>query len=101
MRAAASRRGVPITHRARKFRREDFSDFDLVVTMDRENFDDVLALAPDDAARAKVRPMVAWLRRHSAECIPDPYYGGSAGFEHVLDLLEDACAGLLEELAAR
>lgn len=98
MRAAAKRRGYELTHRARKIRVEDFDDFDLLVTMDGDNFADVRRLAPDRKAVAKLSPMVRWLKKHEAEKIPDPYYDGAEAFEHVLDLLEDACSSLVSEL---
>ena len=99
MRAAAKRRGYELTHNARQLRPEDFADFDLIVTMDEDNFSRVRKLAPDRAAQAKLSPMAHWLKKHEAGRIPDPYYDGPEAFEHVLDLLEDACAGLIAALS--
>ncbi len=97
MREAAARRGYDLRSRARRIEREDFSRFDLILTMDEDNRRHVLALAADEAGRARVRRFVDFCRKHvDADAVPDPYYGGAAGFEHVLDLLEDGCAGLLE-----
>jgi len=98
MRDAAKRRGYDLTHRARRIRAEDFEDFDLLVTMDEANFADVRRLAPDRRATAKLSPMAHWLRKHPETRIPDPYDDGPEAFEQVLDLLEDACAGLVRAL---
>ena len=97
MRAAAARRGYALRSRARRIEREDFSRFDLIVTMDEDNRRNVLALAACQDERARVRRFVEFCRKHvEASSVPDPYYGGADGFERVLDLLEDGCAGLLE-----
>lgn len=98
--AAAARRDIALTHRARQFRPEDFQNFDLILTMDEDNRRTVLALAPSDAARAKVVPLARYLRRHDHAFIPDPYYDGPEAFEQVLDLLHDACGTLVVELRA-
>ena len=91
---AAARRGTTLTGAARRFDPAmDFDRFDLILAMDAENKRDLLALAPDDAARRKVRMFLP-----GDEDVPDPYYGGDDGFDHVLDLVEDAAARLLEEL---
>jgi protein-tyrosine phosphatase len=102
MQAAAARRGIALPSRARKLEATDLLRFDHILTMDADNLDAVRALARRlrgrDGAIATIAPMVQHCRHFSSEEIPDPYYGGEAGFEHVLDLLEDACAGLLQEL---
>jgi protein-tyrosine phosphatase len=93
---AAAARGIELSGRARQVTRQDFETFDLLVAMDRSNRDDLLRLAPDAAAREKVRLLLA----HERD-VPDPYYGGPNGFEDVLDLVEEACRELLEELRRR
>jgi protein-tyrosine phosphatase len=100
--AAAARRGIHLDGAARQVRAGDFEDFDLLVAMDRENLRGLLAVAPDDEAAEKVR-----LLREFAPAagepdldVPDPYYGGERGFDTVLDLVQAACRGLLEELGA-
>ena len=99
MTAAAARRGVGLDCRARQIRREDFSRFDLILTMDDENFNEVMSLAVRPEARDKVFPMLSFARGSvPAGGVPDPYYGGPEGFERVLDLLDDACGGLLADL---
>ncbi|MBS1868820.1 MAG: low molecular weight phosphotyrosine protein phosphatase [Actinobacteria bacterium] len=101
--AAAAARGVAMRGTARQVRREDFDAFDLLVAMDDENHRNLRALAPDAEAAAKVR----LLREFDPAAagagsldVPDPYYGGADGFDRVLDLVEAACAGLLDELRA-
>jgi protein-tyrosine phosphatase len=91
---AARRRGTELSGSARRFDlRHDFDRFDLILAMDGENRRDLLALAPDDEARAKVR-----MFRPGDLDVPDPYYGGEDGFEEVLDLTEEAARALLDEL---
>jgi protein-tyrosine phosphatase len=95
MRAAAARRGLQLTSRARQLEPEDLHRFDLIVTMDRHNLAAVKDLARRSRGAARITPMTSFCRRHRIEDVPDPYDGGPEGFELVLDLLEDACAGLL------
>lgn len=89
-------------HCARQFRGTDFAERDLVVALDSGHERDLLALAPTEADRDKVRLLRAYDRQAAAGTgdldVPDPYYGGEAGFEHVLDLVESACRGLLAEV---
>jgi protein-tyrosine phosphatase len=99
--AAARSRGVVVEGAARQVIADDFDRFDLVLAMDRENERELLARAPDDEARAKVR----LLREFDPAAVaagdldvPDPYYGGPHGFDRVLDLVEAACRGLLDEV---
>ena len=98
---AAARRGLTLEGAARKFTVADFDDFDLLLAMDSENLRDMRALAPDDDARAKVRLLREYDPASSGSPdldVPDPYYGGPSGFEDVLDQVEAACRGLLEEI---
>lgn len=92
------RHGYSIEGRSRQIVAKDLDQFDLILTMDEDNLADVLALAESPGQRAKVRPMIEYLSEHEAPRIPDPYYGGSKGFIQVMELLEDSCRGLLEEL---
>ena len=102
MQAAANRRGIDLPSRARQICLDDFSSFDLVLTMDDDNLAAVRGLAQEAGAgaTATITPMLHYARNFSETEVPDPYYGGEAGFEHVLDLLEDACANLLDELSS-
>ena len=101
MQAAANRRGINLPSRARQICLEDFSSFDLVLTMDDSNLAAVQGLARDagSQATARIKPMLSYTRRFNETEVPDPYYGGDAGFEHGLDLLQDPCANLLDELS--
>ena len=103
MQAAAARRGIQLLSRARQISLDDLSDFDLVLTMDDANLAAVQGLAREAGRRATatVRPMLSYAQSFSETEVPDPYYGGEAGFEHVLDLLEDACSNLLDELSSQ
>lgn len=94
------RRGYRIEGRSRPMRRHDFEDFDLILGMDEENLVNIRAQDAQGRHGRKIRGFVEYLRRYDAERIPDPYYGGSQGFEHVADLVEDGCAGLLEATRA-
>ena len=102
MQAAANRRGIELPSRARQISLDDLSDFDLILTMDDANLSAVTSLASEAGGRAtaRIRPMLSFARQFSETEVPDPYYGGDAGFEHVLDLLEDACSQLLDELSS-
>jgi len=96
---AARRRGIVLEGAARKVRPADFSDYDLLLAADRENLADLRALATSDEARAKVRLLREFDPAASGDLdVPDPYYGGPDGFEDVLDLVEAACRGLLDEV---
>jgi protein-tyrosine phosphatase len=86
--------------RARQITPDDLSRFDHVLTMDRQNLRAVNALSRPGTATATIGPITAHCRRFDVEEVPDPYYGGEEGFDQVLDLLEDACTGLLETLQA-
>ena len=101
MRRAAAARGIEMTHRARQVKEADFERFDRIIAMDDNNYEALFRLAPDRDAQNKIFRFREYLRRHSDwSYIPDPYYAGHEGFELVLDLLEDGCATLLEELKA-
>lgn len=73
-------------------------NFDLIIGMDDRNIDDLQERAPGVEEQKKIHRMTEYCRRIPADHVPDPYYGGAEGFEYVLDILEDACSGLLEKL---
>ena len=83
---------------ARQFSMDDFDHFDLIFTMDKSNYDNVLALARSEADTEKVRMLVDELHPSSFTEVPDPYFGGDAGFEHVFELLDQATDKLLNRL---
>ena len=95
MRAHAARRGYRITHLSRPVRMADFEDFDLIIGMDDTNISRLHDLAPSLEAEEKIHRMTEYCTRIVADHVPDPYYGGAQGFENVIDILEDACEGLL------
>ncbi|GAA5217831.1 low molecular weight protein-tyrosine-phosphatase [Corallincola platygyrae] len=81
---------------ARKVEAEDFEKFDLILAMDQQNLDDLIGRCPEQY-QDKVQLMLSYGSSNIVE-VPDPYYGGAKGFEVVLDLLEEACDGLLRQL---
>ena len=95
--AAAERRGIALDYiRARRVTVEDFVRFDYVIAMDNDNVARLRDLAEPEQHH-KIRLFLEFAEASEQE-VPDPYYGGSAGFERVLDLVEDASRGLLETL---
>jgi protein-tyrosine phosphatase len=98
MAMAAKKRGINLTGRARQFTKQDFQEFDLILAMDRSNYQNILALASEQKYRDKVKLMCSFCTSYSDQEVPDPYYGGVDGFDYVIDLLFDACSGLLESL---
>lgn len=98
MAATLRDRGYTVAGRARQIRTADLANFDLIVTMDEDNLTAVRALDADRRFHAKIRPAVDFCRVHQSPRVPDPYYGGQQGFERVIELLEDGCAGILEEI---
>ena len=97
----ALRRGYDLSHqRARQLTAQDFDDFDLVLVMDSSN--EIAARKISTAAQQlRLKRLTDFCQHFDEQQVPDPYYGGERGFEHVLDLVEDACQGLLEHIAAR
>ena len=83
--------------RARQLQRQDFTAFDWILVMDAGNEHLTRGLCPPQYQH-KIRRLASFCQTHIADEVPDPYYGGAAGFEAVLDLCEDACAGLIQQL---
>lgn len=98
MRGAAATRGYTLDSLARPFQPEDFDRFDLIVAMDRRNVADLLDHDPEGRHHAKVRLLGEFLPDHPPPDVPDPYHGGPAGFDRVLDMLETASEPLLRHL---
>jgi protein-tyrosine phosphatase len=96
--AAAERRGIHLPSRARQIEAADLQRFDHILTMDADNLAAVRRLERQAPGGARISPLIDHCRQLRSPEVPDPYYGGEDGFERVLDLLEDACAGLLEDL---
>ncbi len=99
MRVHARRRGYDLTHRARQVRESDFDDFDLIIPMDASNERTLRRIAPTPEAEEKIVPMAQWIDLSSRyDHVPDPYYEGAEGFELVLDMLENGCDNLYNDL---
>jgi protein-tyrosine phosphatase len=95
---AAKRRGIDIGNlQARLVEEQDFERFDLILAMDRDNLQELRQRAPAHTHQRIQLIMDYAPDAHSRE-VPDPYYGGAKGFEEVLDLLEQAAAGLMESV---
>jgi protein-tyrosine phosphatase len=98
---AARKRGIDLGgQRARRVSEDDFLDFDYVLAMDRNNYDDLMSLCPPDH-RSKLHLLLEFATGRTEDDVPDPYYGGITGFERVLDLIEQATEGLLAEIRQR
>lgn len=99
MRAHASKRGYQLNSRARQFDPSiDFDKFDHIIAMDRSNFRNLKSLDSSGKYNKKLSLMTNYSQTMKVDEVPDPYYDGPEGFEHVLDILEDACDGLLKTL---
>lgn len=99
MKRHAVLRHYDLTSISRPFLDSDFVDFDLIIGMDDANVSDLKARASSEADLSKISKMTDYCSRFDNDEVPDPYYGGSDGFELVLDLLEDACTGLLDQIS--
>lgn len=84
--------------KCRKFTKQDFNDFDWIYVMDKSNFDDVIAMAESEDERSKVIMILNEKEADSNREVPDPYYGGNNGFQHVFELLDDACEQIVKRL---
>ncbi|HSC79942.1 MAG TPA: low molecular weight protein-tyrosine-phosphatase [Chitinolyticbacter sp.] len=94
--AHAQRRGYDLSRlRAREVCADDYRHFDLILAMDEGHYSILQRRCPAEH-RHKVRLFLEFATRHGEREVPDPYYGGPEGFEHVLDLVEDGCAGVLQ-----
>ena len=95
---AAGRRGIDISGQsARQVGKGDFARFDLVLAMDGANYDDLKQIAPKDQ-RHKIRRFLDFAPHAGTKDVPDPFFGEAEGFDHALDLIEEAARGLLAEL---
>jgi len=95
---AARKRSIELGgQRARRVTGDDFLDFDYVLAMDRNNYDDLMSLCPPDH-QSKLHLFLDFASTLEEDEVPDPYYGGITGFDRVLDLIEQASQGLLAEI---
>ena len=98
--SASLKRGIDISGQsARQVKHGDFARFDLILAMDGENYQELVQLAPSDA-RHKVRRFLDFAAEARTKNVPDPFFGGPEGFDHALDLIEQAARGLLATLLA-
>jgi protein-tyrosine phosphatase len=98
MTAAARRQGIALTGHSRKVEPPDFEQFDLILAMDRDNYRTLLERERTGFHQGKIRLMCDFCSQSPETEVPDPYYGGADGFDHVINLLLDACGGLLEHV---
>lgn len=97
-RETAVKRGLDLSDlRARQVLVKDFDRFDYLLAMDRDNFDDLVALCPPGQEH-KLHLFMDFASHLEVQEVPDPYYGGPAGFERVFDMVEQAAIGLLERI---
>ena len=97
MAQAGRKRALPMTGSARQVTASDMERFDLILAMDDANHADLIELAAPEH-RSKIKRFCEYCIEHSDTEVPDPYYGGAQGFEHVLDLLEDGCSQILKAI---
>lgn len=98
MQTHAIKRGYDLTSRSRQIKPSDLANFDYIIVMDDSNYEDVMRLDKTGEFNKKIVKMTDFCSHHDYNTVPDPYYGGAQGFELVLDLLEDACEGLLQHI---
>lgn len=97
--AIAKLKGLDISNqRARQFKISDFTTFDHIFVMDNTNFKEVLALAPNEATKSKVKLILNEISPNDNNDVPDPYYGGIDGFENVYNMLDQACDEIARKL---
>jgi protein-tyrosine phosphatase len=98
---AAANRGIDLSgQRARRVRTEDFHQFDMILAMDRGHLSHLKALQPNES-RAKVSLFLDFHPSENLKDVPDPYYGGAHGFDEVLNLVEQACVQLIDQIQRR
>lgn len=99
MRRCAAGHGYCLNSRARLFTDSDFTRFDYILAMDHNNFKQLLARTWNSEQKKKIGMLADFMTRHPGRhTIPDPYYGEESDFELVIELIEDACQGLLQKL---
>ena len=97
----ALKRGYDFCSEARTFKSSDFNKFDYILVMDSNNYMNVKKLAKSEEDVSKIYRMTDFSINFTQDHVPDPYYGGDDGFELVMNLLEDACRGLLKEVKTK
>ena len=98
MKTYAIKRDYRLSSISRQIRPSDFDEFDLIIAMDKANYNSLMNSARTPEHRNKISMMTDYSNKYNGD-VPDPYYGGPQGFETVLDILEDSCDGLIEDLS--
>ena len=98
MQKAMRARGIPVIGRSRQLDRFDLEYYDLILAMDRDNLEGARCLDQKGQYHEKIQLFCEYCTEHDETEVPDPYYGGDRGFEHVLDIIEDGCRNLLKSL---
>lgn len=100
--AVAKKYGIDITDiRGRQFSRNDFNDFDLIFAMDESNYHNILKIAKTEDEKSKVKLILNEITPNENLSVPDPYYGGNAGFENVYKLLDQSCNNIVSKLNSK
>lgn len=98
---AAAVRGYNLSQvRARKVARQDLDYFDLILAMDKSNLDNLQRMASPEQ-RQKLKLFMEYSKSYDDDEVPDPYYGLGHGFDLVLDMVEDASKGLVDDLKSK
>lgn len=98
MKTHARKRNIELTSISRQIKTSDFKDFDYLIGMDNDNIRNMQNFLPSVDYVGKISLMTDYCSKSNPGSVPDPYYGGPQGFEQVLDILEDACEGLLNKI---
>ncbi|MGZ0654479.1 low molecular weight protein-tyrosine-phosphatase [Coraliomargarita sp. W4R53] len=101
MQEAMRERGIPVIGESQQLVRADLEHYDLILAMDQDNFAGARRLDRAGQYTDKIKLFCDYCTEHQETEVPDPYYGGERGFEHVMDLIEDGCRNLLKELSTR
>lgn len=95
----AAERGYDLTSLSRQFDApDDFENFDYIIAMDNDNYKNIKDLDYENYYSFKIKKMVEFCENIKIDHVPDPYFGGSESFEQVIDILEDACRGLIKKI---
>ncbi|MBN2527026.1 MAG: low molecular weight phosphotyrosine protein phosphatase [Deltaproteobacteria bacterium] len=101
MRETARRHGVKMIHRARQLKKKDLDDYDMILAMDKENLSNIRKLATSEAHLQKIQLFRNFDPNATGGAeVPDPYYGGDDGFEHVFQIVQRTCEQLLKDTAS-
>ncbi|MDR0750839.1 MAG: low molecular weight phosphotyrosine protein phosphatase [Tannerellaceae bacterium] len=98
MKLCASLRGYRLTSLSRPVKADDFYTFDLIIGMDDTNIHDLRKRAPEPRLLDRIHQMTEYAQGLSYSHVPDPYCGGAEGFTLALDIIEDACRGLMDAI---